>query len=239
MPKLTIIGPGRLGKTISARLNIPHELIGKHQSIPNADIYYLTVPDRMIQEVQKNLPEGKIVIHASGCMDHTILRPHEHTAVLHPLMTFPGPEIHIPSGQIPASISGDDDACEHAYWLAKQAGFQPFSYSGNRTRYHCAAVLAGNCGALLLHLSAQIMARDTEMTIEEAQQKLAPLVFSSLSNTLNVGIQKSSTGPASRGDLSTIDKHRAELLSFDDHILRTYDVLMESLGTTLKKESIE
>ena len=235
MPKLTIIGPGRLGKTLSTLLDIPHDLIGKHQMIPIADIYYLTVPDRMIQEVQKTLPPGKIVLHASGCLEHTILRPHEHTGVLHPLMTFPGPEIKIPSGDIPASISGDDSACEQAFWLAEKLGFQPFLYSGKRTRYHCAAVLAGNCGALLLHLSAHIMAQDTDMTIEEAQQKLAPLVFASLSNTLSVGIKKSSTGPVARGDRTTITKHRQELLSFDSHILRTYDVLLESLHTTLKK----
>ena len=239
MPKLTIIGPGRLGKTLSMLLNVPHNLIGKHEKIPLSDLYYLTVPDREISKVHHSLPKGKVVLHASGCFDHLVLRPHMHSGVLHPLMTFPGPDINIPSGSIPARISGDPEACTQAFWLAKELGFEAFYYSGNSVQYHCAAVLAGNCGAILLHLAAKIMAKDTDMTVDEAQKKLAPLIFSSLQNTLEVGIRKSSTGPISRGDLQTIAQHRQELLSFDEHILRTYNALIESAFHIIKKETIE
>jgi predicted short-subunit dehydrogenase-like oxidoreductase (DUF2520 family) len=238
MRKLTIIGPGRLGKTISALLSIPHKLIGRDQTIPESDLYYLTVPDRNIHEVLPHLPKKSIVLHASGVLPHTVLRPHAIAGVLHPLMTFPGPNVKIPSGTIPASISGDPLARIEAQWLADQIGFQTFHYSGNRSQYHCAAVLAGNCGALLLHLAGQIMAKETDMTIEEAQQNLLPLVLESIQNTAQFGISKSLTGPIVRGDMQTILRHREELLSFDSHILRSYNALIESLTSTYAEQKL-
>ena len=238
MRKLTIIGPGRLGKTISTLLTFPHQLIGRNQAIPSSDLYYLTVPDGNLNEVLPLLPRESVVLHASGVLPHTALRPHPIAGVLHPLMTFPGPEVNIPKGLIPASISGDPEACMEAQWLADQIGFQAFQYSGNRSQYHCAAVLAGNCGALLLHMAGQIMANETGMTIEEAQKKLLPLTLESIKNTAQFGIVKSLTGRIVRDDQQTILRHRAELQSHDSHTLQSYNALIESLTSVYTEQKL-
>ena len=237
MYKLTIIGPGRLGRTISTCLSTPHQLIAKNQDIPISDIYLLTVPDQIISSVQKKLPQESVVLHTSGSQSHEILRPHQHAGVFHPLMTFPGPEIAIPSQKVPVSISGDPLACEAGEWLATELNYDYFVYQGSRAQYHCAAVMAGNLGSLLLHLAGTIMSDKNNMTIEEAQKNLLPLMMQSIQNTAQEGLFDSLTGPIVRGDEETLHRHRTELLSFPSHFVRTYNVLMESLMSSYHKKS--
>ena len=236
MWKLTIIGRGRLGKSLESLLSIPHTIIGKNQPIPNSDIYYLAVPDRHIADFGGILPQKSTVIHASGSLPHTILRPHPQTAVLHPLMTFPGPEIGMPPLPIYASIDGDPPAIHKAKWLAEKLGFSTFPYHGSRTQYHCAAVMAGNFGALLLDMAANVMASNNELDVSDARQKLLPLMMASIQNYAQEGT-KAFTGPIVRKDEQTISKHRSELLSFPEHFIRTYNALLESTANQLKEKN--
>ena len=235
MWKLTIIGYGRLGRSLESLLSIPHTIVQKNEQIPPSDIYYLAVPDRCIADFASSLPHNSTVIHASGSLPHTILKPHPQTAVLHPIMTFPGPEIGLPSPPIYASISGDPQAIPKAQWLAEQLGFSTFPYNGTRARYHCAAVMAGNFGAVLLDMAANIMASDSELTVKEARTKLLPLMIESIQNCAQEGT-KSFTGPIVRKDQQTISQHRTELLSFSEHYIRTYDVLSESINQQINKK---
>ena len=177
-----------------------------------------------------------MVLHTSGSQSHEILRPHEPAGVFHPLMTFPGPEIAIPSQRVPVSISGDSLACKAGEWLAEELNYHSFVYQGSRAQYHCAAVMAGNLGSLLLHLAGTIMSDQNNMTIEEAQQNLLPLMMQSIQNTAQEGISRSLTGPIVRGDEETLHRHRTELLSFPSHFMRTYNVLIESLIAAYPKK---
>ncbi|MAA79053.1 MAG: hypothetical protein CL916_07305 [Deltaproteobacteria bacterium] len=236
MWKLTIIGAGRFGRSLESLLSIPYTIVGKNEKIPISDIYYLTVPDRAIKDFASILPQKSTVIHACGSLSHTILRPHPHTAVLHPIMTFPGPEIGMPSPPIYASICGDKQAIPKAQWLADRLGFSTFHYNGNRARYHCAAVMAGNFGAVLLDMAAAIMASDCELSKKEARQKLLPLMMESIKNYAQEG-QTAFTGPVIRKDEHTLSKHRTELLSFSEHFIRTYNSLVESLTQQIKEKN--
>ena len=236
MWNLTIIGKGRLGRSVQSLLSIPHNIIGRNEQIPLSDIYYLAVPDRSIADFGSLLPKESTVIHASGSLSHTILRPHNQAAVLHPLMTFPGPEFGLPSSPIYASISGDPKAIPKAQWLAEQLGFSTFAYNGTRSRYHCAAVMAGNFGALLLSMASDIMASDSELSEEEAREKLLPLMIESIQNYAKEGT-KAFTGPIVRKDKQTISKHRAELLSFSEHFIRTYEALSESINQQIQDKN--
>ena len=228
MWKLTIIGKGRLGRSLHSILSIPHSFIGKNEEIPTSDIYYLAVPDRKISEFAHTFPKGSTVVHASGVLPHTVLRPHDSVSVLHPLMTFPGPDLGMPTSPIFASITGDDSALEKTKWLANQLGFQTFHYDGNRARYHCAAVMAGNFGSLLLDMAAQVMSSESNISREEARKKLLPLVLESLENCASSGM-KAITGPIVRKDKQTISLHRTELSSISNRYLQTYDLLSEGL----------
>jgi predicted short-subunit dehydrogenase-like oxidoreductase (DUF2520 family) len=156
-----IVGPGRLGRSVATlleRRQIPAQLIGRHDRIPRAALTYLTVPDREIGDAAARVPKGGVVLHASGATGVEVLRPHKKAGSLHPLMTFPGPEIALPSGEIPAAIAGDPEAVAAGRKLAELLGFVPFEVQGDRALYHAAAVTAGNFATALLHEASTMLA---------------------------------------------------------------------------------
>ena len=105
--KITIVGAGRLGKTIFTLLSkngrVP-SLVKKNMPIPTADLYVLTVPDSKISEVSQKISTDGVVLHTSGSLGLEVLKKHKNKGIIHPLMTFPGPDIAIPPPPIPASL---------------------------------------------------------------------------------------------------------------------------------------
>jgi predicted short-subunit dehydrogenase-like oxidoreductase (DUF2520 family) len=227
---LVIVGPGRLGRSASALLRSasrPHRLIGRGESIPKATLTWLTVPDREIQNAAMSVPPGGIVLHASGASDISILRPHEPAGSLHPLMTFPGPEIALPSeSMIPAAISGDDAAVEAAQALAIDLGFTPFNVPGDRALYHAAAVTAGNFASILFIHAAKMLTA-AGVSEEDAPHILAPLAIASIKNVASHGVS-ALTGPITRGDDKVIDAHETALQKLDPETLALYQALVSS-----------
>ena len=156
------------------------------------------VPDRFITSVARSIKSG-ILLHASGAQDHLILRPHKTVGVLHPIMSFPGPEISIPSPPIPASMSGDPEALKAAQVLGKLLGFKCFQYDGDRTLYHAAAVLAGNFSTSLIHFAAKLIETEN-LSKAQAIQMLTPLALQSIHQAHTGTLSKTLTGPVSRND---------------------------------------
>ena len=239
MTKIVIVGPGRLGRSVHAILEqngTPSQLIGRNMHIPNGDIYYLTIPDGDLPFIQESLPKSGIKIHASGIHDHTVLRPHKPTASLHPLMTFPGPEVALPSGPVPASVSGDEHALEAAHSLAKKLNFSPFLYEATRSQYHCAAVMAGNFSTFLLQLAGRVMMNNTTLSLEECMGFLLPLAQQSLKNSALGNLQTTLTGPIARNDTKTISEHRKTLQFLPQHFKEVYDEMTLSIEKHLQWE---
>ena len=133
---LTIVGPGRLGRSAALMLdtkNVAYRLVGRGECIPTADITWLTVPDREIEKAASAVPEGGVVLHASGAMDLQPLHGHQNAGSLHPLMTFPGPEFGWPqAGSIPAAISGNERAVQAAKMLAVAVGARAMGWACGR-----------------------------------------------------------------------------------------------------------
>ena len=227
---LIIVGPGRMGRSASALLHTagrPHRLIGRGETIPNCTLAWLTVPDREIQNAALAVPQGSIVLHASGASDVSILRPHKPAGSLHPLMTFPGPEIAMPAEPIiPAAISGADLAVEAAHELATDLGFTPFNVPGERALYHAAAVTAGNFASILLIQAAKILTA-AGVPKDDAPNILAPLAIASIKNAASHGLS-ALTGPIARGDHNVIGTHEKALEELDPEILSLYQALVSS-----------
>ncbi len=227
---LVILGPGRLGRSASAILRSagkPHRLIGRGETIPESRLTWLTVPDREIQNAALAVPAGGIILHASGASDVSLLRPHKPAGSLHPLMTFPGPEIALPDESvIPAAISGDDVAVEAAKELATDLGFTPFEVPGSRALYHAAAVTAGNfASTLIIHAAKMLTAAG--VSAADAPHLLLPLATASLKNAATHGVS-ALTGPIARGDNTVIDTHEKALQELDPKTLELYQALVSS-----------
>ena len=224
---LTIVGPGRLGRSAAQILDtqdVSYRLVGRGESIPAAEITWLTVPDREVALAARAVPKGGVVLHASGAMDLEPLRGHRNAGSLHPLMTFPGPEFGLPQvDSIPAAISGNEVASQSATVLAEWLGFTPFEVSGDRALYHAAAVTAGNFASLLL-CEAGRMLEAAGVSKEKAGSLLMPLAVASIRSAAEYG-PSALTGPIARGDEDVIRAHVDALRAMDPRLAEMYATL--------------
>jgi predicted short-subunit dehydrogenase-like oxidoreductase (DUF2520 family) len=235
---IAIIGAGRYGRSVSTILhskNIPHQLVLRSQSIPIVDIYYLCVPDNQLEILVKEIPQSGVCLHAAGSKDERILNPHPCKGVLHPIMSFPGPEIMIPSTPIPATFTGDLEARPAALWLGDHLGYTLFDVSGDRALYHAAAVMAGNFATVLLRMAGDLLA---ECGAEEPHASLVPLAIQSIQSAGQYPIRHSLTGPIARGDNETLARHQEALKRLPPHYLKAYKHLTESAKSQINIESL-
>jgi len=238
--KLVIVGPGRLGRSAAQLLSargVPFTLVGRGEAIPAAPLTWLTVPDSAIEEAALAVPHGQVVLHASGATGVAPLRRHRAAGSLHPLMTFPGPELAMPTGMIPAAVAGDEDAIDAATALADDLGFTPFTVTGDRALYHASAVLAGNFATVLLGEASRVLAT-AGVPEEEAPALLAPLALASIRNAAAVGPGAALTGPVARDDEDIIDKHLAALARAPQGTLETYAALLAAARTLREQAKI-
>ncbi|NOY27990.1 MAG: DUF2520 domain-containing protein [Oligoflexia bacterium] len=228
---IVIVGPGRLGRTVSLALEARgHKvtLLGRGERIPTAPLTWLTVPDRSIAQASAavpRMPEGGVVLHASGACDLDVLRPHIHRGSLHPLMTFPGPELASPDFDgLPAALDGDPLARQMAGQLAEALGWRAFGVNGDRRLYHASAVMAGNFSTVLLAAAADLL-EAAGVPAQDAPALLLPLARASLENAAAVGPARALTGPVARGDEDIIRAHRSAIADARPHLLPVYDAL--------------
>ena len=235
---LVIVGPGRLGRSVQrlrARAGPPPPLVGRHAAIPRADVTWLTVPDREIAAAARRVPSGGVVLHASGATDLSPLVPHQRRGSLHPVMTFPGPEVGLPpdAPQTPAAIAGHPDAVAAARALAGRLGWRPFLVEGDRRAYHAAAVMAGNQATVLLGLASELLVA-AGVSPSDAPQLLAPLAIASIHNAAQVGPAQALTGPVARGDDAVLAAHRAALQAAPAEVREAYEVLTRATRRLLE-----
>src|SRR5262245_40298753 len=81
---IQVIGAGRVGSAISARL----EERGIAVAAVDPQVVLLCVPDRAIGEVAPSIAPGPWIGHVSGATPLSALAPHIRRFGLHPLQTF-------------------------------------------------------------------------------------------------------------------------------------------------------
>lgn len=237
--KVGIVGRGRLGRSLERWLITAGYAVdsrGRDQGWPSGDVVVLTVPDAAIASVAKALPVGPVVLHCSAASSLDVLRPHPKAGSLHPLMTFPGPEIALPPPQgLPAAVDGRGGGLEVATELAHQLGMVPFAVPGDRRLYHAAAVLAGNCATVLLAEAARVLAA---AGVAHPPQLLVPLAVQSLRNASSHPA-KALTGPLTRNDHAVVAAHQSALQQAGlTDTLALYRLMLQrtqALHSTLKK----
>lgn len=226
--KVNIVGHGRLGSTVAPWLReVGHHVVvvGRRDTIPPADVTWLTVPDTEIAAAAGRCPRVGVLLHASGASELDVLGDHARPGSLHPLMTFPG--IVRPEYPIPAAISGGAEAQDTARQLAESMGWSPFTVTGNRAAYHAAAVMAGNFATTLLADAAAVMAM-AGVPLQDAPALLAPLALQSLRNAASIGPARALTGPVVRGDEAVVASHRAVLQQAAPEIVALYEQLLQN-----------
>jgi predicted short-subunit dehydrogenase-like oxidoreductase (DUF2520 family) len=204
--KIVIVGAGRCGLSLAAAAeNVGHDVTVLHHDevdqTPVADAVVVCVPDSAIASVAAALPPtSAVVMHVAGSRGLDVLQPHPRVASMHPLMALPNAEIG--SQRLRGAtfaVAGDPLATE----LVTSLGGRPVTiHDDNRVNYHAAACVAAN-HLVALMASVDEIARSVGLSVDD----YLPLAIASLRDVAEMGPRDALTGPASRGDLSTIDAH--------------------------------
>ncbi len=194
---VTVIGAGRAGSTIAARL--------RERGVPVRDgaaLQLLCVPDRAIGEVAASIEPGPWVAHVSGGTPLSALDPHERRFSVPPLQTLTrdGGAAQL-DGAWGAVTAETADGLERAQWLAETLGLQPFVLADDkRALYHAGASMASNFLVTLYRAAEQLF---NAAAVPPAA--LIPLMERTIENGFDL------TGPIARGDWETVDRHVAAL----------------------------
>ena len=201
LEKVTVIGAGRAGSAIAARLRERGIAVGDH-----GELRLLCVPDRAIAEVAAAIEPGPWVAHVSGGTPLAALDPHVRRFTVHPLQTLTrsrGPE------QLDGAWAGvsaeTTEARERGLWLAETLGLRPFDLADDRRAlYHAGAAIASNYLVTLYRVASRLVAE-----AGAPPEALVPLMERTIENGFEL------TGPIARGDWQTVERHREALRDTD------------------------
>ena len=194
---VTVIGAGRAGSAIAARLRERGIAVGE-----DGDLRLLCVPDRAIAEVAQAIEPGPWVAHVSGGTPLAALDPHVRRFSVHPLQTLTTARGSEQLDGAWGAVTADDEAGhERALWLAETLGLRAFALADDRRAlYHAGAAVASNYLVTLYRAAAELF--------EQAGAPPAALV-PLMERTIENGFEL--TGPVARGDWETVERHRAAL----------------------------
>lgn len=208
---VTVIGAGRAGTAIAARLRERGVSVRE-----DAELRLLCVPDRAIADVAGSIEPGPWVAHVSGATPLAALDPHVRRFSMHPLQTLTKDRGAEQLDGAWAGVTAETaEARERALWLAETLGLRPFELADDRrVLYHAGASIASNYLVTLFRVASDLVAE-----AGAPPEALAPLMTRTIENGFEL------TGPIARGDWETVDRHRAAL---DDTPYRAaYDALAE------------
>lgn len=215
MHTLRLIGPGRAARSLAGALEAAgwevRGLLGRRDDLYAAasgvDVLVLGTPDDALREVAGAVrpEEGTVVVHLSGALGLEVLAGHPRRAGLHPLVPLPDPVTgarRLGEG-VTFAVAGDAVAWEMVEALGGRAVEVP---DERRAAYHAAACMAANH---LVGLMGQVerVAGSVGMDLED----FLDLSRAALEDVARVGPREALTGPAARGDLATLARHRAAL----------------------------
>lgn len=259
MLSVTIIGVGRLGQHLAQALyengievvqlynrtfakaqqlakTIPAAAINDLNLINNkSDIYLLTLSDDVIQATAEKLSHiispDKIVVHTSGATPGTLLAPYfPKYGVIYPLQSFSAQNKPDFQG-IPFCIySPSAEVQEQLEVLARQ--LSPHIYhidDEQRSTLHLSAVMVNNFTNYLFTI-----AYDITQSKNIPFELLLPLIKETIHKITDNKPELMQTGPAQRGDHSTITRHLTQLREWPQY-KEVYHLLSEQLLNRYKK----
>jgi predicted short-subunit dehydrogenase-like oxidoreductase (DUF2520 family) len=225
-----VIGPGRAGGAMQRALTATGAWralapLGRgddpRRAAADVDLVVIATPDRSIAEVAQAIDASPstVVAHLSGACGLTELAPHRRRAALHPLMTLPDAERG--AARLRGAwfaVAGDPLVLEVVAALEGR----PFHVAdASRAVYHAAACVASNHTTALLAQVERLAA-----TAGVPFAAFFDLVRASVDNSEQLGPRRALTGPAARGDDTTIERHLAVL---DDRERPAYQAMVAEI----------
>lgn len=197
---------------------------------PDADLYLLAIADDGISEVAKqlfhSLPPNSALAHTSGATPLEVLQVgFAHTGVFYPLQTFSA-DRSIDVSQVPFCLEANTEEFGRALEvLARRISrHAAFVNAHQRTTLHVAAVFANNFTNYLLTIAHDICAEQSLPF-----DLLRPLILETARKVQALPPEEAQTGPARRGDQSTLQRHRQYLDTHHPALTGLYTQLSEAI----------
>jgi len=195
--------------------------VGPEDAARAGELVLIAVPDDAIGPMTARLAatgalgSGRWVDHVSGALGLDALAPALAVGAgrlaTHPLQTFPDVEgalDRIP-GSFMAITADDGQGYALGERIARDLGAEPFRLEdGHRPLYHAAAVFASNDLIVTAAVAEQLF---RAAGVPDPRRAMQPLQRASLDNVERLGPAEALTGPAVRGDASTIERNLAAL----------------------------
>lgn len=223
--KITIIGAGRAGTSFDEALRaVGHDVtLAHHEDLvvaPECELVLLCVPDDALIVTASQLvvaPET-VVAHCAGSRTLDVLGRHRRVASLHPLVPLPNAEVGARRLCGATYCVAGDELVEAV--VASLDGRSFRLEDSQRAAYHATACVAANhLVALMGHVERLANSAGLELS------DFLELASASLADVKDMGPSRALTGPASRGDLVTIDAHLAAIPESERH---TYVALADA-----------
>jgi len=238
-----IIGAGGVGQAIARRLHEVGEAVGLlHRPYQKVDLpvacwgdteaipweavstVFLCTKDSQIAptaaEIAPRLPAHALMIHTAGSVPLSILTEQigGRAGVIYPLQSFvPGEKVQW--GSFPAFWEGHPETERLAHRLTGDPTQVHFADSEARLRLHIGAVFTANFLNALFHIAERLVHPLSDRRI------YLPLVKTILQRLHHLPPHITQTGPARRGDFSTIQKHLALLEDYYPDLAPIYKLL--------------
>jgi predicted short-subunit dehydrogenase-like oxidoreductase (DUF2520 family) len=228
-----VIGPGRAGLSLMAALDATGEFestdaLGRGVPLADAatgvDLLVIATPDDQVLAVAEAVTPvaTTVVVHLSGSLGLDALGSHPRRGSVHPLVPLPTAAIgaaRLVSG-VTFAVAGDPMAAAVA---ASLGGRVVAVEDRQRVTYHAAASIAANHAVALIGQVERVAA-----SIGLPLDTFAHLIRAAVDDALELGPRQALTGPASRGDWDTVDRHRRALsaLSGPRTELAAYDAMV-------------
>lgn len=201
--------------------------------LAEADLYLIAVSDRAVGEVAASLrlPDGAVAAHTAGSVPLDALEAFPRRAVIYPLQTFTAGRA-VDFARVPLFLEASDKGtCQAVERFARRLSSQLYpADSKRRGILHLAGVLACNFVNALYAAGERTLAREG-LPFEALRPLIAETAAKALAAPSPAAVQ---TGPAVRGDLPTLERHRA-LLAEEPLLLEIYNLMSRYIWETSRK----
>lgn len=214
------------GKELANRVHA--EYTSHIYDLPIDQLALICIPDDQIKTLIQEIPKGIPIAYSSGSVELNTITSENPLGVFYPLQTF-SKDQDVDIFQVPILIEANN---EHFSSILFELGWKisrkvEYANSEKRRELHLAAVWINN---FVNHCIYQANTICDEFELDKSL--LQPLLKETIKKALLDNPKEIQTGPARRGDNSTIDKH----LSMQSGIRKElYEIMTRSIQNTYKK----
>jgi predicted short-subunit dehydrogenase-like oxidoreductase (DUF2520 family) len=209
---------GTSARSLASSLTACSALDAPEEVVESADLIFLAVPDDAVAYLAAGLSwrPGLAAVHCGGALDLDVLAPARlagaRIGCFHPFLSLTRESARRnPFEGAVIGIEADGALFERLVAMAATLRAIPLSLAGiDRTAYHAAAVFGANYLVTLIAAATRLW-KDAGLGDELAVRAVGKLAESVARAIQNSDPATTLTGPISRGDRGTVERHLAYL----------------------------